>query len=82
MATTETRKNGHIETTQDLPGKDGGRTEINLEMAEGRTELMIETHVGENDDTWATASLSREELWEHVHNCIGMLHQMTKEAGK
>lgn len=51
---------------------------ISLEVANGRVELMIETTDKFNETNFAYTSLTRDQLWEHVHNCLWAMEGMKK----
>lgn len=51
---------------------------ISLEVAKGRVELMVETTDKFGDTNFAYTSLTRDQLWEHVHNCLNAMEGLKK----
>jgi hypothetical protein len=52
---------------------DNQKEEISLEVANGTVEMMIETIDKFGDESFTVAHMNREQLWEHVHNCLNAL---------
>lgn len=69
MSTEKTEKG----TFQKTEGADGAAQEIYIDVLKDKAEL------GVND---AKVSLSYQELWEHVHNCLDALERLGRDRRK
>lgn len=74
---SDKNQNGNPETVQRIEGEE--TSEITLELSQGKTDLLVSTRSDSDDEKFAFASLTRDELWEHVHNCLDMLTRMPRE---
>jgi hypothetical protein len=52
------------------------KEEISLEVSESIVDMMIETVDKHGDEHFLTAHMNREQLWEHIHNCLNALGGM------
>ena len=74
-----TTKHEGFNTYQDLElpeDADNHEEKISIEVANNKAELMIETVDKHSDQNFAYATLNRDQLWEHIHNCVNALEGM------
>ena len=58
------------------------KEEISIEIVNGKAELMVSAVDKHNDEHFAYAHLSYDQLWEHIHNCLNALNSMGKKSQK
>lgn len=74
MATTQTTE---TDTYQDVNPEIEGRVSLTLHSGCETAELLIETKLPHKDKVdYALVDMTKEELWEHIHNCLTVMEGM------
>jgi hypothetical protein len=60
----------------DTAFSDNQHEQISIEVVNGGAELLIETVDKFGDDSFTYAHMNRDQLWEHIHNCLNALNGM------
>lgn len=55
---------------------DNQKEEISLEVTKDAVEMMIEIVDKFGEEDYLTAHMNRDQLWEHIHNCLNALGGM------
>lgn len=71
--TTRLDGNRSYQDNEPANDKDNVTETISLEPLSGKVELMIDTVNTVGDEHYAIITLTRDQLWEHIHNCLGVL---------
>lgn len=71
MTTTNTKLGTEQELT--VLDENNQKESINIETVGGQVHLGTYVTDQYGDESWATVTLDREALWEHIHNCINAL---------
>jgi hypothetical protein len=75
--TTEIKDANSYQINDVDPALTENRSEqISLEVAKDSVEMMIETVDKFGDSSFTCAHMNRDQLWEHVHNCLNALNGM------
>jgi hypothetical protein len=74
MTTTQTTE---TDTYQDVNPEIEGRISLTLHNSCETAELLIETKLPNKDKVdYALVDVTKEELWEHIHNCLTIMEGM------
>jgi hypothetical protein len=71
MATRYYGKN--TEQTITVLAEDNTAESITMENVQGLTEMGVSATDKHGDEHWACVTLDRDQLWEHIHNCLNAL---------
>jgi hypothetical protein len=73
MTTTQTTE---TDTYQDLNENVLQRVSLTLHW-DGTAEMLIETrHEPKADVEYALVGMNKEQMWEHIHNCLTIMEGM------
>lgn len=73
MSTTQTTE---TDTYQDIQEEPLERISLTL-MSDGKAEVLIENMREDKSHVdYALTHLSKDEMWEHIHNCLTIMEGM------
>jgi hypothetical protein len=61
------------EQTIDILAEDSTAESINIETVQGLVQMGVSATDQFGDEHWACVTLDRDQLWEHIHNCLDAL---------
>jgi len=74
MATEYTRLGTEQNLTIDVNRSSNQQEKISIEvLGNDYVELGVETVDQYGDESFAYVGMNREQLWEHIHNCLNAL---------